>query len=184
MKKIMFDGIEIEVTEQAEQAIGKLHASVKDAEDKVKAAEDKAVSDAAAKDAKITELEKAVKDAEAKVLDAEAIDALVKDRADLVNDAKRLEPDFVCDGKSNEEIIEGVVCKLNDSIDLTDKDDAYKVPYCRALFDAALTAKDNESDGSEKVKVGDAEIDEDEVEKKREAFKKETEDMYKIKEAK
>lgn len=184
MKKIMFDGIEIEVTDQGEQAIGKLRSEVATANAKTKEVKDAAIAKEAELQALFDAEKQKTTDAQANVLDAAQIDALVKERSAIVTDAKRLSPEFVCDGKSNDEIVEGVVCELNDSVDLAGKEDAYKVPYCRAMWDQAIFAKDNEDDGAGKIVIDMDKGDDPDEEAKREEFKKKTEDMYKMKEDK
>ncbi len=126
MKKIMFDGIEIEVTDQAEQAIGKLKTEVDDAKAETKTVKDAATAKEATMQAEIDTLKKSVTDAESKIVTGEALDAMVNERTKLVSDAARLAKDFVCDGKSNDEIVEGVALAINDGLDLTGKSDDYK----------------------------------------------------------
>lgn len=152
MKKITFDGMTIEVTEQGAQAIDKLEARLDTAKtDNVKA---KASFDAkeAEIQAKLDAKEQEVKEAKALVTTDADLDALVAKRSQIIADAKTLKADVVTAGKSNAEIIESVVIATCDGIDLDGKDDAFKSVYCQARFDAALSVA-KKGDGSERMKV-------------------------------
>jgi len=183
MKKIMFDGIEIEVTEQGEQAIAKLRKKVEDADKATAAAESKIDTVTAEKDAVIAQKDKDITDAESKVVDGKELDALIETRTKIVTDAKSLKEDVVIDGKSNDEIVESVVVELCDGVSFDGKSDDYKKTYCAARFDALLVAKDSAGDGSEKIVIdenGMKKEDKDEGEEARKTFTKKSEDAYKM----
>jgi len=184
MKKIMFDGIEIEVTEQAEQAIGKLQTQVSDAKSKTKDAKDQAIADKAELQGKLDAEKQKVVDAESKVLDGEALDARIEQRAQLVTDAKSLVKDFDAKGKTDDAVREEVVMTVCDGVVLDGMEAIAKPIYVRARFDAALSVKDNATDGAEKIVIDAEKAKEDdknltESEKARKKFTEETENQYK-----
>lgn len=134
LKKVLCDGYEVETTDAGATAITNLQSKLQAAE---AAVTDANAAHATALAAKDTEL--ATKDAEiaalkAKVLDAAALDKLVTDRAKLINDAKRLVPDFDGTGKDAQAIKRGVVqAKCGDTA-VADKSD----DYVNARFDLLL----------------------------------------------
>lgn len=181
MKKIMFDGIEIEVTDQAEQAIGKLRAEVATAKAKTKEVKDAKTAKEAELQAKLDAEKQKVSDAEAKVLDGEALDARIEQRAQLVTDAQSLVKDYDAKDKTDEQVREEVVMSVCDGVVLDGMDEIAKPVYVRARFDAALSVKDSASDGSEKMIIDvKKEDDEPESEKARKAFIAKSEDKYKM----
>jgi hypothetical protein len=137
LKKFVFDGITIEVTDAGEQAILKLQDSLKAANTAKDTAEG-ALS--AAKAAHTTALE--AKDGEiaglkAQIPDASAMDAAITARGTLISDAKKLGGDkLVTDGKSSAEIRRSAVAlKLGDAAVKDRSDD-----YVLAAFDALVTS--------------------------------------------
>jgi len=181
MKKLMFDGIEIEVTDQGEQAIGKLRDQVAMAKAKTKEVKDAAIAKEAGLQGELDAEKQKVIDAEAKVLDGDALDARIEQRAQLVNDAKSLVKDFDASGKSDNQVREEVVMAVCDGVVLDGMDEIARPIYVGARFDGALAVKDSAGDGSEKLVIdADKEDDVPESEKKRDEFKKKSEESYKM----
>jgi hypothetical protein len=125
LRKIMVDGLQVEVTDAAAVAIQKLQATISDMDMKAKAAKEKAdeemaakEKELAAKDAKIADLEKG------KLTDAD-LDARVAARADLIGKAKAIAKDVATAGLSDAAIRKAVVAaKLGDAA-IAGKAEAY-----------------------------------------------------------
>lgn len=109
LRKIMVDGLEVEVTDAGATAIAKLQKTISDMAAKAKEEEEEADKKMAAKDAELAKKDAEIADLNGKVLDAAALDKLVADRADLIARAKALDPKVVTDGKSAAEIKRAVV---------------------------------------------------------------------------
>ncbi len=116
LRKIMVDGLEVEVTDAGATAIAKLQKTISDMAAKAKEEEEEADKKVAAKDTELAKKDAEITDLRAKVLDAAALDKLVADRADLICRAKALDVNVVTDGKSAVEIKRAVVeAKLGDA---------------------------------------------------------------------
>jgi hypothetical protein len=174
MKKIMFDGIEIEVTDQGEQAIGKLGKEKKEVQDGLDAAKAELVTQKASHDTAIAVKDQEIADAKALIVDGAELDAIIEQRGQVITDAKALHKEVETAGKTNAQIIESVVVHLCDGIDLGAKSDE----YCSARFDALLEVRDSATDGHEKVVVGDEDDDTDAGEVARQKHKKDSETAY------
>jgi len=124
LRKLLVDGISIDVTEQGAQAIEKLAKQINDAATATKALTDAHAAALAGKDDELAKLQAALDDAKAKILSDAQIDARVKERADLIGVAKTIaDADYA--GKSPDEIRKAVVlAKLGDAA-VKDKSDAY-----------------------------------------------------------
>lgn len=124
LKKLLVDGLTIEVTEQGAQAIEKLNKQLSDAGINVKTLTDAHSAAMAVKDAALSKLQAELDDAKTKILDDAQIDARVKERADLIGTAKTIaDGDYT--GKTVAEIRKAAVhAKLGDAA-ITGKDDAY-----------------------------------------------------------
>lgn len=124
LKKLLVDGLTIEVTEQGAQAIEKLNKQLTDAGINVKTLTDAHSAAMALKDAAISKLQAELDDAKTKILTDAQIDAHVKERADLIGAAKTIvDGDYT--GKSAPEIRKAaVLAKLGDAA-IAGKDDAY-----------------------------------------------------------
>lgn len=124
LRKLLVDGLTIEVTEQGAQAIEKLNTKLADAATATKALSDAHAIALAGKDNDLSKLQAALDDAKGKVLTDAQIDARVKERADLIGTAKTI-ADGDYSGKSPDEIRKAVVlAKLGDAA-IKDKPDAY-----------------------------------------------------------
>ncbi|QXG49212.1 DUF2213 domain-containing protein [Pseudomonas viridiflava] len=124
LRKLLVDGISIDVTEQGAQAIEKLAKQLNDAASNTKTLTDAHSAALAVKDAALSKLQAELDDAKTKILSDAQIDARVKERADLIGVAKVIaDADYT--GKTAAEIRKTAVhAKLGDSA-VTGKDDAY-----------------------------------------------------------
>jgi hypothetical protein len=133
LRKLLVDGLTIEVTEQGAQAIEKLTKQLSDAADKTTSLADAYAAALALKDADLAKKDAEIDGLKAKVLTDAALDARVKQRADLITNA-RLISDADYTGKSDAEIRKAaVLAKLGDAA-LAGKSDA----YVDARFDILL----------------------------------------------
>ena len=132
LRKLLVDGISIDVTEQGAQAIEKLNTKLADAATATKTLTDAHAVAMASKDDELSKARAALDDALAKILTDAQIDTLVKERADLVAVAKTIhDADYA--GKSVGDIRKiAVAGKFGDSA-VAGQDDA----YVRARFDIA-----------------------------------------------
>jgi hypothetical protein len=108
VKTILVDGLQVEVTDQAEAAIVKLQGQIADALGKVSDATTKLSDAEKAKseaDGKIVALEKQLSDA----TNPAALQAAATERADLIARATKIVPGLATDGKTNDEIRKAVV---------------------------------------------------------------------------
>lgn len=142
LRKVIVDGIPVEVNDTAAAAI-----------DKLVQARDKALADAKTADAALAEANTkhtealAAKDAELEtvkkdVITPEARDALVADWAKLIGDAKRLVPELVTDGKTCLAIRREAIAAL-----------AGKDATAKAVSDAVLGGKTVEAADAEVVRA-------------------------------
>lgn len=140
-KTIVFDGISIEVTDQAAQAIDKLQSQAAQLIDDAATADASHAKEIATKDAAIAKAEAERDAANAKILDEAALDARVAARSDLIATAKSIH-DADYSGKSDADIRRAVVtAKLGDAA-VSGKSDA----YIDARFD--ILAEDVSADQS------------------------------------
>lgn len=153
LRKIMLDGLEVEVTDAGAAAITKLQKTIADMAAKAEEMEEDKDKALAAKDAEIAKKDAELADAKAKVLDAAALDKLVADRADLVAKAKALHPAVVTDGKSPLEIKKAVVVAKRGA-EFADKSEAYIDAAFDLLGDASDPVREVLKDGKP-VKIGD-----------------------------
>lgn len=124
LRKLLVDGLTIEVTEQGAQAIEKLNTKLADAATATKTLTDAHSVALAGKDGEISRLQAALDDAKSKILTDAQIDSRVKARADLISTAKSI-ADVDYSGKGDSEIRKAaVIAKLGDAA-ITGKDDAY-----------------------------------------------------------
>ena len=136
LRKIMVDGLEVEVTDASAAAIAKLQKTISDMSAEQKAKMEEEDKKAAKKDAEMAAKDAEIADLKGKVLDAAALDKLVADRAALIARATALDPKVVTDGKSTAEIKKAVVeAKLGDAA--KGKSEA----YIDAAFDLLGDAK-------------------------------------------
>lgn len=124
LRKLLVDGISIDVTEQGAQAIEKLAKQLNDAASATKTLTDAHSAALVVKDAALSKLQAELDDAKTKILSDAQIDARVKERADLIGVAKVIaDADYT--GKTAAEIRKAAVhAKLGDAA-VTGKDDAY-----------------------------------------------------------
>ena len=138
MAKITIDGVDFEVSDQAAQAVGKLQASLIDAEketqmkaEEVKAKEDEMEEEA--KEAKKTEdsLKAKLDDANSKIPTADTLDKLVADRTALVDSILKVAPEMEWQGKDADTLRREVVTAKCQNIQM----DSLSTDYIKARFD-------------------------------------------------
>jgi len=138
MAKITIDGVDYEVSDQAAQAVGKLHTRLTDAEmsaeeieKEKKAKEDEA--EAAKKAAEKTEdsLKAKLDDATSKVPTADALDKLVAARTELVDKVRKILPEVEWEGKDNASLMKEAVAAKCANVQM----DSVSTDYIQARFD-------------------------------------------------
>lgn len=169
LRKILVDGLSIEVTEQGEQVIQKLQKQLADAGIQVKTLTDSHAAELAAKDGELAKKDAEIDGLKGKVLNDAAIDKLVTERADLLALAVQIaDGDYT--GKSPAEIRKAVVvAKLGDAaiagkaeayidarFDLL-VEDANVDPVRRALNDRkTITAPNDNGQAAYEARLSDA----------------------------
>lgn len=133
LRKVVVDGLTIEVTDQGAQVIEKLNKQIADHAAAVEAINSTYTAAIAAKDADIAKRDAEIDSLKAKVMDAAALDAAVTARADLIASAKQVsDQDYT--GKSASEIRAMAVAKRFGDAAVTGK----SAEYIEARFDIAL----------------------------------------------
>lgn len=147
MAKITIDGVDYEVSDQAAQAVGKLHTRLKDAEmsaeeieKEKKAKEDEA--EAEKEKAKATEDSYKAKldDLKSKIPTADTLDKLVADRTALVDKAKKVLPEIEWEGKDSATLMKEVVAAKCENVQM----DSVSADYVQARFDMLVEATDHD----------------------------------------
>lgn len=142
-RTVLVDGLPIETTDAGAQAIEKLQGQVKDAEQKVQAAEAEHNKTIEAKDAELAKKDAKIDELQSKVLDESALDERVAQRADLITKAKRMVDGLETDGKSDSDIRKAVVVsKLGDS-----RVEGKSQAYIDASFDLLVDQAEKDRDG-------------------------------------
>ena len=138
MAKITIDGVDYEVSDQAAQAVGKLHTRLTDAEMSAEEAEKekKAKEDEmgeAKKAAEKTEdsLKAKLDDATSKVPTADALDKLVAARTELVDKVRKILPEVEWEGKDNASLMKEAVAAKCANVQM----DSVSTDYIQARFD-------------------------------------------------
>lgn len=144
LRKVVVDGLTIEVTDQGAQVIEKLNKQIADHSETLSAFKDSLTTALAAKDADIAKRDAEIDSLKAKVMDAAALDAAVTARADLIASAKLVaDQDYA--GKNAAEIRSmAVAAKFGDAA-VSGK----SAEYIEARFDIALS--DAEADPVQKM---------------------------------
>jgi len=148
MAKITIDGVDYEVSDQAAQAVGKLHTRLKDAE---MSAEETEKEKKAKEDEMEAEKEKmkATKDSHAAELEtlkkqiptADTLDKLVAERTSLVDQARKVMPELEWEGKDSETIMKEVVAAKCENVQM----DSVSTDYVKARFDMLVETVDTGS---------------------------------------
>jgi len=134
----MIDGITIEVTDQAGEAIDKLQNEVKSSQDTI----EKLTSELTDSKKSVEKLTGELDAEKAKALDVTALDALVENRIDLINKAKALSPKIEVKGLKDHEIRKTAIEKAKPGeFDLTNRSDE----YVEAVFDTLSQSLPGES---------------------------------------
>lgn len=154
MAKITIDGVDYEVSDQAAQAVGKLHQRLNDAEmsaeeieKEKKAKEDEMEAmrekDKATKDSHKQELESLKK----QIPTADALDKLVAERTELVDKARKVMPEIEWEGKDTDTLMKEVVAAKCDNVQM----DSVSADYIRARFDMLVETTDSGSNDLDSV---------------------------------
>lgn len=164
MPKITIDGVDFEVNDQAAQAIGKVQARLKDAENEIniKAEEVKDKDEEMEKkdkDAKKTEdaLNAKIDDATSKIPTVDTIDILVTERKAVVDSVLKVCPDIEWKGKDADTLRKEVVAAKCPSVNM----DSVTVDYITARFDMLAESIETNSQQNldnafaEQVKIND-----------------------------
>lgn len=179
---ITIDGVDYEVSDQAAQAIGKVQARLKDAEEETKKKEDE--MEEQKEESKKTEdsLKAQLDDAKSKVVTTAQIDSMVADRAKFIDSVLKVAPEYTgWEGKDESTIKSEVVALKCDGV----VTDSVSADYINARFDILVedSAKSNTLNDEFKQQVND---DNKKVEDSRpadviarEKFQKETRDAWK-----
>jgi len=138
MAKITIDGVDYEVSDQAAQAVGKLHTRLSDAEmsaeeiEKEKKAKEDEMEEAK-KAAEKTEdsLKAKLDDATSKVPTADALDKLVAARTELVDKVRQILPEIEWKGKDNDSLMKEAVAAKCENV----QTDSVSADYIQARFD-------------------------------------------------
>lgn len=133
LRKVTFDGLSIETTDQGAQAIEKLTKQVSDANDAKAALVDSHKAAIEAKDAEIAKRDAEIDALKAKSLSDADLDKRVAARSDLLANAK-LVADQDYTGKSDAEVRKMAVAKKFGDAAIADKSEA----YVEARFDLAV----------------------------------------------
>jgi len=141
MKKITFNDVTIEVSEQAAEVIASLKNQLSEATANAEAAQAEADKALAEKDAKIEKLE-------SDAMTADKLDAAVKERSDLIGKAKSI-ADANYSGKSSAEIKRTAVAAVLGDEAVKDKSEA----YIDARFDVMLEDADKQKDSNDQTKT-------------------------------
>ena len=165
MAKITIDGVDYEVSDQAAQAVGKLHTRLSDAEmsakeieKEKKAKEDEA--EEAKKAASKTEdsLKAKLDDATSKAPTADTLDKLVAARTELVDKVRQILPDIEWKGKDNDSLMKEVVAAKCENVQM----DSVSADYIQARFDilAESVQGTNDLDNAfrQEVKTNDGKV--------------------------
>ena len=148
MAKITIDGVDFEVSDQAAQAVGKLQASLIDAEketqmkaEEVKTKEDEMEEEA--KEAKKTEdsLKAKLDDANSKIPTADTLDKLVADRTALVDSILKVAPEMEWQGKDADTLRREVVAAKCQNVQM----DSVSTDYIKARFDMLVESVESNS---------------------------------------
>lgn len=120
LRKVVVDGIPVEVSETAAAAIDKLTKARDEAEAKLKAAPAQAVLDALNQEVKTLKDANTAKDKEIEALKKDVVtpaarDAMVSEWARLIEDGKRLMPNLTTDGKTCHAIRKEVLSSIQDA---------------------------------------------------------------------
>lgn len=150
-KKIVFDGITIEVTDQAAEAIAKLTQRLSDSTAALDTLKGEHTAQLATKDAEIGTLTAQLADAKKAVPDGATLDKLVADRVALIDAAKHVAKDLKVEGLSDADIRRAAVtAKYGEAVTKDASDDMiagmFKVAAADAKVDPvrqSLQAADN-----------------------------------------
>jgi hypothetical protein len=143
LRKVVIDGLTIEVTDQGAEAIAKLQKQVSDGAASVTAAQQALADAKTAHATALADKDKEITDLKAKLPTVDQLEAMFEKRAAVIDVAKKLVPDFDPKGKSLADVRKAVVAKKLGDDAVKDKEDAAIAP----MFDTlALLTKDGAAD--------------------------------------
>lgn len=141
MGNVTIDGVDFEVSDQAAQAVRKLQARVKDAEEETKISKEEAKKkedemEEAKKKADKTEdsLKAKLDDANSKLPTTDALDKLVQDRILVVDSIRKVMPEIKFEGKDADTLRKEVVAAKCPNVQM----DSVSSDYIKARFDMLL----------------------------------------------
>jgi len=148
MANITIDGVDYEVPTQAAQAVGKLQAQLKDAEEETKKKDEELEKkedemEEKAEEAKKSEdsLKAELDDAKSKVPTTDSIDKLVEDRTGFIDTLLKISPDHDWKGKDTAALKGEVVAAKCPGVQM----DSVSTDYIDARFDLLVESVDNNS---------------------------------------
>jgi uncharacterized protein len=182
MKKYVIDELEIETSEESATSMDALVAMLNEAKAKVLELEAKVAEVQGTAAAQVDEMAGQLAEAQAAVPKPEDLDKMVEDRASLIADARTIAPDVEAKGLTDSALIEAVVLKVCDGLDVSHIDEAARPVYFRARFDALKSTKAKQiGDGSENIKIDPKKVtDEDPVRVARQRKMEAAEKAYKL----
>ena len=165
MAKVTIDGVDYEVSDQAAQAVGKLHQrltdaemSAKEKEDEEKMKEDEMEEAKKAAEKTTDSLKAKLDDAASKVPTADALDKLVAARTELVDKVRQILPEIEWKGKDNDSLMKEVVAAKCENVQM----DSVSADYIQARFDilAESVQGNNDLDNAfrQEVKTNDGKV--------------------------
>ena len=148
MAKITIDGVDYEVSDQAAQAVGKLHQRLSDAEmsakekeDEMKRKEDEMEAEKEKEKATKDSLQAQLDEAKSKVPTGEVLDKLVAERSALVDSVKKVAPEIEWEGKDADTLMKEVVAAKCENVQM----DSVSKDYIKARFDMLVETVDTGS---------------------------------------
>lgn len=145
MAKITIDGVDYEVSDQAAQAVGKLHTRLNDAElsaeeieKEKKAKEDEAKAEKEKAKATEDSYKAQLDDLKTKIPTADTMDKLVAERTALVDKAKKVISDIEWEGKDSATLMKEVVAAKCENVQM----DSVSADYIQARFDMLVETTD------------------------------------------
>lgn len=151
MATVNIDGVDFEVSDQAAQAVRKLHGRVEDAEKKaedqeeeMKKKEDQEEKMKKDHQASLDTLQAELDDAAAKAPTPEQLDALVENRISTRDAAIKIKPDLKWEGKDCETIRKEIIADKCTDVDV----EKVSPDYIRARFDALASTAPTQTQSS------------------------------------
>jgi len=155
MKKIIIDGVEYEVSEQVAQAVSKVQARCKDAEEETKKAKEKAKeaedeAEEEKKKAKKTEdtMKAKLDESTSKILTTTQLDSKLNKRLQLISDCQKMVPGIKWEGKDETTLKSEVVTTLCPNVQIDSESETYISARYDILREQSATTSINAMDVS------------------------------------